>query len=363
MHDYLLKSGGAERVLKTLTEMFPEAPIYTLLYNQEVMGQEFPASKVRQSYLGKLPKFIRSKHTLLLPFFPQAIESFDFSGYDLVISSSNSFAHGIITNLDTKHICYYHSPTRYIWDWYNEYFAELGYGKFKNFLAKWILHKIRNWDQLAAKRVDVRIANSENVRKRIQKYYREDAQVIYPPVEVTRYKQSEVTEDFFLIVSALTPFKRIDLAVDFFNKIGKRLVIVGEGKQKIELMKHAGLNIEFKGRLSDAETAELMSKTRGLIFPGEEDFGITPVEAMAAGRPVFAYNKGGVTETVVEKETGMFFNEPTMESFEEGFAKFLSWEKKFFDPKKAIARAEKFSTEKFKTELKKYIQETTGLVV
>ena len=357
VHDFLLKLGGAERVTKVLSEMYPDAPIYTLLYDEGSVGNDFPAERVRPSFLQKLPKPVRSKHTALLKLFPKAIESFDLSEFDIVISSSNSYAHGVVTNLDTTHICYYHSPMRYIWDWYNEYFEELGFGKFKKGLAKWMLHGIRMWDQLAAKRPDVNLANSENVRRRIKKYYHKDSQVLYPPVDVSRFKPAKKAQDYFLIVSTITPYKRIDLAVKFFNKIGKKLIIVGDGKQREYLQSIAADNIELVGRKSDEEIAELMAGCRGFIFPGEEDFGITPVEAMAAGRPVLAYGKGGVIETVIDKKTGVFFKNPTLESFETGFAKFLSWEKKFFKPADAVKRSKEFSRKKFEKEISNIVNE------
>jgi glycosyltransferase involved in cell wall biosynthesis len=357
VHDFLLKLGGAERVTKVLSEMYPEADIYTLLYDKDSVGEDFPPERVTSSFLQKLPKPIRSKHTLLLKLFPKAIESFDLSKYDVVISSSNSYAHGVVTNLDTTHICYYHSPMRYIWDWYNEYFDELGFGKYKKGLAKFALHGIRMWDQLASKRPDVSLANSENVQSRIKKYYHKDSQVIYPPVDVGRFKPVDKIKDYFLIVSTITPYKRIELAVRFFNKIGKKLIIVGEGKQKDYLQSIAAENVQFVGRKSDEDIALLMTECRGFIFPGEEDFGITPVEAMAAGRPVFAYGKGGVIETVLDKNTGIFFKNPTMESFETGFAKFLSFEKKFFKPADAVQRSKQFGREKFEKEISKIVDE------
>lgn len=357
VHDFLLKLGGAERVTKVLCEMYPDAPVYTLLYNENEVGSDFPAERVRTSFLQKLPKPVRSKHTLLLKMFPKAIESFDLSEYDVVISSSNSYAHGVVTNLDTTHICYYHSPMRYIWDWYNEYFEELGFGKYKKGIAKFMLHGIRMWDQLASKRPDVSLANSENVQRRIKKYYHKDSTVVYPPVDLSRFKPVSKPDDFFLIVSTITPYKKIDLAVKFFNKIGKRLLIVGEGKHKEYLQSIAAENIEFLGRRSDDEVAELMAKCRGFIFPGEEDFGITPVEVMASGRPILAYGKGGVIESVIDKKTGIFFKNPTIESFETGFAKFLSWEKKYFDPKDAVKRAKDFDRKKFEKEISKIVSE------
>lgn len=355
VHDFLLKLGGAERVTKVLSEMYPDAPIYTLLYDENSVGSDFPTERVRPSFLQKLPKPIRSKHTFLLKMFPKAIESFDFAEYDIVISSSNSYAHGIVTNLDTKHICYYHSPMRYIWDWYNEYFEELGFGKYKKGIAKFMLHGIRMWDQLASKRPDVNLANSENVKARIKKYYHKDSEVLYPPVDLDRFKPKRKIDDYFLIVSTLSPYKKIELAVKLFNKLGKRLVIVGDGKQRAYLESIAGQNIELVGRKSDEEIADLMARCRGFIFPGEEDFGITPVEAMASGRPVLAYGKGGVIETVIDKKTGIFFKNPTLESLETGLAKFLSWEKKYFKSKDAIERSKDFSRDKFEAEMKKIV--------
>jgi glycosyltransferase involved in cell wall biosynthesis len=362
VHDFLLKLGGAERVTKVLADMYPDAPIYTLLYDEEAVKKDFPASRVVTSYLQKLPKFIRSKHVLLLRHFPSAIESFDFSEFDVVICSSNSFAHGVVTNLNTTQICYYHSPMRYVWDWYNEYFEDLKYGSFKKFVAKIFLSKIRLWDQLAAKRPQINIANSENVKRRIQKYYHKNAVVIYPPVDISKFKPVKNHEDFFLIVSTLTPYKQIALAIKFFNKIGKKLVIVGEGKQAAELKSISAKNIQFLGRKSDKAVAALMARCRGFIFPGEEDFGITPVEAMASGRPVFAYGHGGVVESVIDKKTGIFFKDPTIESFEQGFAKFLSWEKKYFKPIDAVNRAKLFSREKFENNMRNEVEHALDLL-
>lgn len=361
VHDYLIKLGGAERVLKVLADMFPNAPIYTLLYDEDSVGGTFEKERVRASSLQKLPGFIRKKNTLLLTKFPRAIEEFDLSEFDLVIASSNSYAHGLVTSSNTLFVCYYHSPMRYIWDWYNEYFDDNGFGKLKRGVAKWLLHKIRIWDQLAAERPDIVVANSTTVKDRISKYYKREAEVIYPPVDLARFKPVAEIADYFLIVSTLTPYKRVDLAVEFFNKVGKKLIIVGEGKDKERLMAMAGPSIEFKGGLSDVEVANMMAECRGFIFPGEEDFGITPVEAMAAGRPVFAYGKGGVTETVIDKKTGMFFDEPTIESFETGFAKFLSFEKKFFKPEDAIKRAKDFSVEKFEKSLRKLVDQNIDM--
>jgi len=359
VHEYIQKFGGAERTLSVLAKMFPKAPIFTLLYNQEtafdIMG--ITPNRIKASSLQKLPKFIRKKHGLLAGKFQKTIEEFDLSEFDIVISSSNSFAHGVITKMETKHICYYHSPTRYIWDWTNEYIDEIGLGKLRRFLAKKLFLKMRIWDQLASDRPDILIANSKTVQKRIRKYYKKDSVVIYPPIDVGRFKIRKPSEiqGFFLIVSTLSEYKKIDLAVEFFNKIGKKLIIVGDGDYREHLESIAGPSIEIRGRLSDKEVTELMETCRGFIFPGEEDFGMTPVEVMAAGRPIFALRRGGLTESVIDKKTGIFFNEPNLESFEKGFAKFLSFEKKYFKPEDSRTRSQKYSVEQFEKSIKALI--------
>jgi len=354
VHDFLLKLGGAERVLKVFADMFPDAPIYTLLYDPHTVGHVFMPERVHVSSLQKLPNFIRNRQKYLLPYMPKAIEKFDFSGFDIVLSSSSAFSHGIITNSDTKHICYCHSPMRYAWDWKNEYLKEQKVGKFKGAIISMLLNRIRQWDQVASDRADEYIANSVTVQRRIKKYWHKDSKVIYPPVDIERFKPTKKNAGYFLIVSTLTPYKKIDIAVQLFNKIGKQLVIIGEGPQKAYLQSIAGPNISFLGFKDDRETAEYYMNCRALIFPGEEDFGITPVEAMAAGKPVLAYGKGGVRESVIEGVTGEFFHEPTISSMEEGLARLILNEDKY-TMKAARERAEMFSKEKFIREIEKLI--------
>ncbi|MBA4337104.1 glycosyltransferase family 4 protein [bacterium] len=354
VHDFLLKLGGGERVLKVFADMFPDAPIYTLLYDEKSVGSVFPKERVRPSSLQKLPSFIRKRQKYLLPKMPGAIEEMDFGEFDIVLSSNSAFSHGIITNTDTKHICYCHSPMRYAWDWTHEYVKEQNVGRFKKAAIALLLKKIRMWDQIAADRVDKYIANSKTVRNRIMKYYRKDAEIIYPPVDVNRFKPQKKKENFFLIVSTITPYKKIDLAVQLFNKLGKELVIIGDGPQKPYLQSIAGPNISFLGFKSDRETAQYYQNARAFIFPGEEDFGITPVEAMAAGTPVLAYGKGGVTETVIPGVTGEFFNKPTVDSMGQGLAKLLTNEKNY-SVTAMRDQAEKFSQERFIKEIEKAI--------
>lgn len=354
VHDFLLKLGGAERVLKVFADTFPEAPIYTLLYDEKSVGNVFPKERVRPSALQKLPRFIRKRQKYLLPKMPRAIEEMDFSEFDIVLSSNSAFTHGIVTNTDTKHVCYCHSPMRYAWDWKNEYIEEQNIGRIKKAAIALLLNKIRMWDQIAADRADEYIANSKTVRNRIMKYYRKNSDIIYPPVDVSRFKPQKKKENFFLIVSTITPYKKIDLAVQLFNKIGKELVIIGEGPQKAYLQSIAGSNISFLGFKSDKETTEYFQNARGFIFPGEEDFGITPVEAMAAGTPVLAYGKGGVTETVIPGVTGEFFTQPTVDSMEQGLARLLVNEKNYV-MKTMRDQAEKFCQDRFIKEIKKKI--------
>jgi len=354
VHDFLLKLGGAERVLKVFADMYPDAPIYTLLYDEKAVGKVFPKERVRTSDLQKLPKFIRSRQKYLFPKMPKAIEKFDLSGYDIVLSSNSAYSHGIITNTNTKHICYCHSPMRYAWDWTHEYMKEQNLGRVKRGLATYLLNKVRMWDQIAADRADEYIANSRTVKGRLMKYYRTDAPVVYPPVDLSRFKPGRKHQNYFLIVSTLTTYKRIDLAIKLFNKINKELVIIGDGPQAEYLQSIAGPNITFLGFKNDRETAEYFMNCRAFIFPGEEDFGITPVEAMACGKPVLAYGHGGVTETVIEGETGEFFKSPTVKSMEAGLARLLLNEKKY-KPMKIRQQAEKFDQSKFKTKIKQLV--------
>lgn len=346
VHDFLLRFGGAERVLATLAEMFPEAPIYTLLYDEQKLGGDFPARRIVPSSLQRLPTFFRKRYRFLLPLMPRALEQWDFSGFDLVISSSTALAHGIITPSSTYHLSYCHSPARYCWDWTHAYARERGGNFLQRVAAAYTLHKLRMWDRASSDRVDGYIANSKHVAARISKYYRAPSQVLYPPVQVDRFKISKKKSDYFLIVSTLTPYKRVELAVQLFNLIRKPLVIIGDGPQREFLENIAGDTITFLGRQDDAIVARHISECRALLFPGEEDFGITPIEAMAAGKPVLAYGVGGVCESVIEGITGEFFWKPTVASMQEGLARLMKNESTY-DPQKCRAQAEKFSEKTF----------------
>jgi len=357
VHDFLTKIGGAEKVLLSMHKLFPEAPIFTLVYDENGTKGVFKNCKIIGSSLNKYPSAIKKKTKFLLPFYPKAIEEFDFSEYDIVISSSNSFAHGIITSPKTFHLCYCHSPMRYVWDYTNEYLAEnkIGYG-LKGLFVRKTLHEIRIWDKVSSQRVDKWIANSFNVKNRIKKYYQKDSSVIYPPVPVENIEFNEnVPDDYYLIVSRLEPYKKVDVAIDAFNQTGKPLVIIGTGSRSDSLKSIAKSNIEFLGWQSDKAVYEYMRNAKALIFPAEEDAGLTPIESMATGRPVIAYGKGGVTENVIESKTGLFFNEANSKSLNETISEF---EKNIlqFSPKTCREQALKFSEKDFKENLMKEIE-------
>ncbi len=359
IHDFIIKNGGAEKVLEQLHSIYPDAPIYTLLYDKNGTKSRFSTSdyQIIPSFLHSYPDFMRKRSKLLLTKFTRAIEEFDLSEYDVVISNSNSFAHGVITKPKTLHICYCQSPTRYLWDWHHEYLKENSIGvNLVGIKIREILSQLRVWDYCAAARVDTWIANSQNVAERLKKYYRVESKVIYPSVNIDNISASKSHKDFYLIISRLSPYKKIDLAVQAFNKNGKKLIIVGEGSEFDNLNKISNNNIELRGYLSDKEVIELLQECKALIFPGEEDFGLTPIEAMAAGKPVIAYNKGGVRESVVNNLTGLFFDTDTPESLNATIDEF---ENKFdlFSAENCRNRAEEFSSTLFSKTFSQFVNE------
>jgi len=354
VHELLTRKGGAERVVKVLAEMFPDAPIYTLLYDQEKLGDWFPKERVRTSYLQKFTKLpALLNHHLYFPFFPRAVESWDFSNFDLIISSSTAFVHGIRTYPNTKHLCYVHSPARYLWDQTNDVVERASQGclgPLKKRYLQYLFHKLRLWDSEVAFRPDFILANSYTVQRRIELYWRRKSTVLYPPVELPDFQLNQKLKTKnaqlvpYLIVSTLTPYKRIDIAIDACNKRQRPLLIAGEGPDRKRLEHLAGPTVTFLGYVPEEEKWKLYVESRALLFPGEDDFGIAPIEAMACGTPVIAYRAGGVLETIIERETGEFFSEPTAESLAEAMNRF---EEKTSSPKACRAQAENFSREKF----------------
>ena len=351
VHEMLVKLGGAERVVRKLLDMYPKSPIYTLFHNEKVTNEWFSKAKIHPSFLQRPYGFIKSPKWLLARM-PEAIEQFDFQKYDAVISSSSAFAHGIDSG-KVKHLCYCHSPMRYAWDYTHEYTKKMSAPM--RLATAHLLKEIRMWDFQTASRPHKVIANSKHVQRRIAKYWRREAEVIYPPVNVKAFTPTANHEDYFLIVSALTPFKKIDLAVQAFNKVGRKLVIIGDGAQRKLLEDMAKPNIEFLGRKDDSVVREYMQNCRALIFPGEEDFGITPVEAMAAGKPVLAYGVGGVLESVQAGKSGEFFDELTVDSMLDGLLK-LMMNEKHYDYKQIRKMAEHFDESVFEEKMRKAIK-------
>lgn len=361
IHDFLVRYGGAENVLKTFSEMFPDAPIYTLLYDEKKMGKIFPKEKVRVSFLQKFPGFLRRNYKYLLPFLPVATETFDLRNFDLILSSSSSFAKGIVPRVNSFHICYCHNPMRFAWDYSHAYLKDQKKGRTQGWFIKTAFHFLRIWDRNAAQRVDFFIANSKATQRRIKKYYQKESVVIYPPVEVSHKKEGKEElrdEKFFLIVSQLTPYKRIDMAIAAFNKLKLPLVIIGDGPERKNLEKNSKENIKILGWQPDEIIDQYYRNCLGFIFPGEDDFGIAPVEAMSYGKPVLALRKGGSVETITEGVSGEFFDDADPAVLADGVRR-LREKLSVYDPKKIMESVQKFSKERFVKEINEVFENAT----
>ncbi len=347
VHEYLNQFGGAERMLQVLCALYPRAPIYTLLYDENATGGVFKGREIRTSFLQNIP-FTQKHHRIFPLLMPLAIEQFDFSDYDLVLSVSASFAKGIITKPYTKHICYCLTPPRFLWDNSQKFVEEFGYPKLvKKFLPPFITY-LRIWDKEASLRVDEFWSISNFIKERVKKYYSKESQIIYPPVNINKFYVEDGVGDYFFMAGRLVSYKRFDLAVKTFNQIGLPLKIVGTGPELKKLKSLAKKNIEFLGLVSDEKLAKLYANAQACIFPQEEDFGIVPLESMASGRPVIAYRAGGATETVIENKTGVFFNEQNSESFQAAIEKFSQIK---FSPEVCRKRANEFDIEIFKNKI------------
>lgn len=352
VHEWLANMGGSEKVVLAFKEIFPDAPIYTTVYNEDKVDPAFLKMDIRTSFIQRLP-FGKTKYQSYLPLMPTAVEQFDLSEYNVVLSSSHAVAKGVVTGAKTLHITYCHTPMRYAWDFYHEYLNDSSVGGLKRKLIPWLMNYIRIWDRLSADRVDYFIANSRYVAQRIKKHYRREAEVIYPPVDTSYFTPSADDGDYFFIVSRLIPYKRIDLAVEAFNRLGLPLKIAGEGPEKERLQAMAGSNIEFLARISDEEMRKHYASCKAFIFPGEEDFGITPVEAQAAGRPVIAYGAGGCLETVMPGVTGEFFASQTADALAEVIRRF---DPAKYRPEQIRAHAGQFDREIFKRRIKDFVE-------
>lgn len=351
VHYWLVSMRGGEKVIESICDLFPEADIFTHVYDPLVISKKIKAHKIKTSFIQNLP-FARRYYQSYLPFMPLALEQLDLRGYDLVISSESGPAKGVITDPDSLHVCYCHSPMRYLWDMYHDYRERAGF--FKRLLMPVLTHKLRQWDCVSASRVDEFISNSGFVRKRINKFYRRDAHVIYPPVSVSEFGISEKVENYYLMAGQLTHYKQPQLAIEVFNKLNRPLIVIGEGELTKELKKMANDNISFLGKLPFSVMRDYFAKCKALIFPGTEDFGIIPVEVMASGRPVIAYKKGGAEETIIEHQTGMFFHEQSSSALYDAVVAFEKISDSFSQAR-IREHAEQFSEDRFKNELGQFI--------
>jgi glycosyltransferase involved in cell wall biosynthesis len=361
VHDWLITTRGGEKCLESFCTLFPSADLYTLVYAPDRVSSVIKSMRICVSRLNDLPR-IERLYRYCLPLFPRVIESFDLRDYDLILSSSHCVAKGIFP-YRALHISYVHAPMRYVWDMHDAYFgrdasfvARVGMSVWRGYLQR--------WDLAASQRVDCFLANSRNVAAKIEKLYGRQATVIHPPVDFERFHLSSGTEPYYLIVSALVPYKRIDIAIRAFNEMRLPLKIVGEGPLRSQLERSAGPNIEFLGWVDESVLTELYGSCQALIFPGEEDFGIVPLEAQASGRPVVAYGKGGVLESVIplktsapddESPTGIFFSEQTSEDLIKAVELYQRTDT-LFEPRKVREHAEQFSAQRFRKQIFEYIQ-------
>lgn len=379
LHEMLVKLWGAEKVVKKLLDIFPEADLYTLIYDEKKVGEVFPkkygkGKEIRTPWAPQFIYEVLKNQRFCLPFMAKAVESLDFSKYDVLLISSSAFAHGALTKPETKTIIYYHSPARYLWDWTNEYKKDIGWERWWKWWILWKLFmSLREWDFIASQRGSFALANSQNVRARIHKYYRKDAQVLYPPVEIDRFqsdipkktfealeKKYKITsKSYFIILWALTEFKKVDIALKGFQELKElSLVIIGDGplKKKYEEQTKNNKNIVFTGSLYWAELVAMVQNAKALIFPGEEDFWIVPIEAMGAGIPVFAYKAGGLQESVIEGVTWMFFSHKEGKDFSRLLKDFnLKIDAKKFESETIKNHARQFDEKKFEQEIRNLI--------
>ncbi len=377
VHDWLTGMRGGERCLEALCDLFPRADIFTLLHVKGSVSKTIEERRIQTSAIQTLP-FAASRYRYYLPLFPWAIEQLKLDGYDLILSSSHCVAKGVKPRSQALHIAYLYTPMRYIWDMQEEYVGQGRMGPLSRIILRAMTPRLRRWDVTVSARVEHFVAISHHVADRIRRRYGREAQVIYPPVETGRFHIADRTDDYYLVAGAMAPYKRIDLAIEAFNHLRRRLVIVGEGQESRRLRRLAGPTIEFVGWRPDSEVADLLSRCRALVFPGEEDFGILPVEAMACGKPVIAHGKGGVTETVIplnsfefrvsslesrasanpkpETPTGVFFYEQTVEALIQAVDLFERSADRF-DPEALRAHALTFDRSIFEKRIATYIAE------
>jgi len=360
VHDWLVVYGGAERVLEQILLLYPEADLYSLIDFLPKDQRGFIQNKsVKTSFIQKLP-FAKGRYRNYLPLMPLAVEQFDLSAYDLVISSSYAVAKGVLTGPEQLHLCYCHSPMRYAWDLQHQYLKESGLNKgLKGLITKLLLHNIRLWDYRTANGVDEFIANSKFIVRRIEKIYRRESTVIYPPVDVAGFTLRENKDNFYLTASRMVPYKKVDLIVDAFSRmLDKRLVVIGDGPDFKKIESKAGPNITILGYQTFSILKDHLQRAKAFVFAAEEDFGISPVEAQACGTPVIAYGKGGALETIKglpeENPTGVFFEQQSIESLIDAITTFEN-NSSHFIPQTCRENALKFAPERFRQEMQDYV--------
>ena len=356
VHYWLVTWRGGERVLKAIADLFPQADIYSHVVDPKLVAREFPGRQIRTTFVSRLP-FARRHYQRYLPLMPLALEQLDLRQYDLVISSESGPAKGVIVAPHATHLCYCHSPMRYVWDRYHDYRAPAG--ALTRALMAPLFHYVRTWDQLSAQRVDHYAANSRFVARRIEKYYRRSAEVIYPPVAVDQFDATREDGDFYLWVGQLVRYKRPELLVEAFNELGMPLVVIGEGEMLAPLRRLAKPNVRILGPQPFDVIRDHYARCRALVFPGIEDFGIVPVEAMASGRPVIAFDYGGARETVIEGVSGLLFRDQSAAGLIEAVRRFES--APAFDRKVIRAHAEKFSEPAFRARFGAFVSESTHM--
>jgi glycosyltransferase involved in cell wall biosynthesis len=349
VHDWLNQMGGAEQVLENLVDLF-DGPVYTSIYWPRGVSPAYQEWDIRTSWLDRVPG-ARRHQQLFFALYPLAFESLNLDGYDVVLSNKSGFCHGVITPPETVHICYCLTPTRYVWR-YHDYAQRESLGRPARVALQPVLTALRMWDRLAADRVDRFIAISNEVQQRIHKYYRRDSTVIYPPVDTGRFAPAPSCDDYFLSVGRLVPYKRVDLAVQACTQLGLPLKVAGKGRDMARLQAMAGPTVEFLGYVPDDELGELMARCKAFLFPGAEDFGIAPIQAMAAGRPAIAYAYGGALDTVIEGLSGTLFHEQSVGALSEALRGFKP---ERYDPARIRAHSEQYDTSVFRTKMTEFV--------
>ena len=351
VHDYFTQLGGAEKVAEELYKMLPSPDLFATVALRDKMPEGIRDVPITTSWMQHLPQ-MRKLYRVYFPLYPFGVSSLDLSRYDLVVSSSSGYVKGVRVAADAIHVCYCHTPMRWVWS-FDSYSKRESFDGSVRALLPSLIRRLKTWDEAASRQPDHFVANSRTIASRILRAYGRHAEVIYPPIDIDRFSMSAVQEDYYVVLARLVPYKRIDLAVDACTRLGRRLVIIGSGTAEEVLARTAGPTVQFVGRISDAEVERYVSSCRALLFPGEEDFGMAPVEVAAAGRPTIAYGAGGAIETIIEDLTGVFFREQTVESLIDAILRF---EKQTWDAGSIRDHAEGFSTASFQKRFTSFLK-------